>query len=620
LEEALALAGSNRLELESVLKHYSTEAKDSLKLRAALFLVENMLGHYSYDGQEILSYYEEIEPILVSQENPRIKKDSIEKIAQKYPGLSRKTVEDVRIVTAEFLIRNIEQSFEAWEKPWARHLNFGQFCEYLLPYKCTELQQMDAWRDTLSVRFGTDVQRTPDNDETAASTYHVARLINAEIRRHVTPFTEYEFKGYNFLNASSIYKIPFGLCPDYVALGVSVLRSHGVPVVSEEVPLWGRQNTGHSWYAILSNNGASYISAYDISSNFGSSFFPTSDVPKVYRQTYARNLFVAEYLKKAAYIHPSVDLFRSDVTDEYVATTDIEVPLFKHNRKDGYAYIALFNGQEWKIVAIGTAKGRKATFRKMGRNLLYLALAYDGERVVPVSHPFILKRNGELAYLVPDSSGKQPIRIYRKYPMSLHVANMHSRMLNGKIQASHSPDFKKAVTLYTIKSLDYPDLIHLPDSGEFRYWRYLPPNGAYGNIAELHFFRSGKDEKETGKIMGTPDDTGMGKDKVFDDDWLTFYDSWAAAPWVGMDFGSPIKIAKARCIPRSDDNNIHVGDEYELKYWNRDDWESLGRQVASDNLLIYENVPGNALLWLQNLSRGKQERIFTYENGKQVFW
>jgi hypothetical protein len=48
----LFMAGDNRLELEKVLKHYSKNPEDSLKLRAAEFLIVNMPGKYSkyYDA------------------------------------------------------------------------------------------------------------------------------------------------------------------------------------------------------------------------------------------------------------------------------------------------------------------------------------------------------------------------------------------------------------------------------------------------------------------------------------------------------------------------------------------------------------------------------------------
>ena len=47
LEKALQLAENNRKELEKVLTHYSIHPKDSLKYKAACFLIENMPGHYT---------------------------------------------------------------------------------------------------------------------------------------------------------------------------------------------------------------------------------------------------------------------------------------------------------------------------------------------------------------------------------------------------------------------------------------------------------------------------------------------------------------------------------------------------------------------------------------------
>jgi hypothetical protein len=32
------------------------------------------------------------------------------------------------------------------------------------------------------------------------------------------------------------------------------------------------------------------------------------------------------------------------------------------------------------------------------------------------------------------------------------------------------------------------------------------------------------------------------------------------------------------------------------------------------------HVPKNSVLWLRDLTKGREERIFTYENGKQVWW
>ena len=47
VEEALRQAGKNRSELEKVLKYYGKDPSDSLKLRAAEYLIVNMPGKYS---------------------------------------------------------------------------------------------------------------------------------------------------------------------------------------------------------------------------------------------------------------------------------------------------------------------------------------------------------------------------------------------------------------------------------------------------------------------------------------------------------------------------------------------------------------------------------------------
>ncbi|MGV8139573.1 MAG: hypothetical protein AB2L20_30620 [Mangrovibacterium sp.] len=52
IEDVLQSAGDNRGELEKVLKYYSRDPTDSLKLMAAKFLLVNMPGKYSmyYDA------------------------------------------------------------------------------------------------------------------------------------------------------------------------------------------------------------------------------------------------------------------------------------------------------------------------------------------------------------------------------------------------------------------------------------------------------------------------------------------------------------------------------------------------------------------------------------------
>lgn len=76
-------------------------------------------------------------------------------------------------------------------------------------------------------------------------------------------------------------------------------------------------------------------------------------------------------------------------------------------------------------------------------------------------------------------------------------------------------------------------------------------------------------------------------------------------------------ISKIVYTSRNRDNYIRPEDELELfscqKYWR-----SLGIQTPKSDSLLYKDVPRDALLLLVNHLHGVQERIFTYEKGKQI--
>jgi len=59
--------------------------------------------------------------------------------------------------------------------------------------------------------------------------------------------------------------------------------------------------------------------------------------------------------------------------------------------------------------------------------------------------------------------------------------------------------------------------------------------------------------------------------------------------------------------------------EYELFYWN-DEWISLGEKTCEGKPLLFEDIPSKCLYWLVMKDSRKEERIFTYENGNQVWW
>lgn len=74
-----------------------------------------------------------------------------------------------------------------------------------------------------------------------------------------------------------------------------------------------------------------------------------------------------------------------------------------------------------------------------------------------------------------------------------------------------------------------------------------------------------------------------------------------------------------RFIPRSDDNDIHPGDVYEMRYWNANNKRILcGIQTAEGNTLHYDNIPKGALMWVSNYTRSMDERPFLIDDDGNV--
>jgi hypothetical protein len=67
-------------------------------------------------------------------------------------------------------------------------------------------------------------------------------------------------------------------------------------------------------------------------------------------------------------------------------------------------------------------------------------------------------------------------------------------------------------------------------------------------------------------------------------------------------------------------SQLTSGQDYELFYW-RSGWQSVGSKTASDQPLVFDQVPTGALYWLVAKDSDHEERIFTIDSaGAQVWW
>ena len=133
-------------DLSIVLSHYENQPH---KMAAARFLIANMHSYHTFIGPQIDSL-------------KRLKKESIlkgrisDEIVAQWKSFDYKKllkVEDLDVMTVDFLIENIDLAFDAWEKrPWSRHYSFLDFCEYILPYRIGD-EPLESWRKVYYERY-----------------------------------------------------------------------------------------------------------------------------------------------------------------------------------------------------------------------------------------------------------------------------------------------------------------------------------------------------------------------------------------------------------------------------------------------------------------------------------
>ena len=628
LESALSFAGENRHELEKVLGHY---AEGTLRHEAARFLVVNMPGHYSFRDTLAMGRYasgvDSIVSAMAGAGTDSIRK-AVDSLAERLGIGSLEKAYDSRTITAEYLIRNIDAAFEAWEGGrWARHLCFEEFCEALLPYKSAELQPLDGWREALDSAHVRLLDRLDYCDLYRNSPLAAAKVVNKALTDSVRPKADAKGVRHPHLPVRTLASLHMGECSDYACIAAAYLRSQGIPVYIDFTPQWAFRDLGHTWNVLPCCDGRS-VPFSGVCTQPGQPHKEDERMPKVFRHTYARNPELCRLNSVEGYVPPVFrDVFVKDVTRESLLARDATVPV--QPGVDGAAYLAVFDNREWTPVAYGTASGGKAFFRDMGTGVMYLPVRYDGSgTMLPIGDPFVLGYDGTCKPAVADLDSLRDVCLRRKYPVLPYVYKWLYRLEGGEFQASDDPRFRRRTVVHTISANHaWGHEVQLPDNlPAYRYWRYISyVKGAFCNMAEMSFYHQGDSLPLEGTVTGTSgswkDNPGVTREKALDGDLLTFFDSGDPdSAWVGIDLGRPVKVERIVYYGRGDGNAVEAGDLYELFYWDGGGWASLGQKVAERPYLPWRGVPSGALLLLRDLTKGRDERIFTYEDGRQSWW
>jgi hypothetical protein len=383
ISAVLSMAKDNRIELEKVLKHYSHNPADSLKLWAAEFLILNMPGKYSeyYDAP-----WEDIASVcyLLTRASNR------EKLLSDFHLGTPIVQEDLCYITAEYLINNIEMAFQSWQTaPWGKHVSFDIFCEEILPYRIAT-EPLENWREQVLASFADVYRSLLDSPDMTA--IRACRKVNEKLPGFIYG-RYFPSMSYRQLMASTR-----GSQERQATLAIFVMRAMGIPVTLE-VMLQPSFNNRCAWNIVCDSAGKHI--PFVATKHPPGRWIPCNDwvMAQVLRHTFRRQAHSANIPSDIPY---SLDNL-IDVTSEYCKMTDIDIAILPEaelaDRPPEYACLCIANSSlEWMPACWGQYHNGTYHFASLGVNMLYLPVIYKNGKQTPFNQPFFLTDNNRVIY------------------------------------------------------------------------------------------------------------------------------------------------------------------------------------------------------------------------------
>lgn len=602
-QEALHKAADNVSEINRVINNYSGE-----KNEVAGYLVRSMIGRYSSIGAGIDS----IEMMYRKLPNGKSWQfDSLQlsriRVFEKMPV---RDVPDLENLNAEYLINNIDDAWKYKESMlWNNNLDIHSFNELILPYRNGN-ENITDWRNSYRKKYRKIQPRLKNvrNSVTAAS------IVSKAIGR--MRFNQQVNSPHR--TALDLLEAPIGYCREDCDRTIFAMRAFGIPVAIDQILVSPDHGKSHFWNVVYDNDDK----IFRMFDNYRNP--PTKDSihddqrskGKVYRQC---NGFNFDRLKKFTNLDEVPVYLKNprltDVTSEYFGLNQATIDIDDMNRD---IYLGIFTSQDVLPIDVAERRGNKAIFKNIEPWIIYFPIKIEDSKYQICGTPFILTDQGKTILFNPDDNTKRKIRINRKMPVTFNLKEKLSSIIGTTVSLGKTSEGPW-------KEID--SITRMPEHAYYKV--SFPPDM---NCRYIRLRSTLKRKPEFGEIIVSKDLLAMDKlplsfcnikkkgkwNNLIDGDILSWYHYVAGNKGVILKIESDIDSGNIFIIPRNDDNYVVPGQEYELFYFSNSGWRSLGRKIANDFYIDYE-VPDNAVLWLRNNTKGSEEQIFIYRNGKQLF-
>lgn len=646
IKSSLENAGDNREELLKVIDHYKN---DSLKLEAAIFLLQNMQFHLNNDQaknvlQEIYDKHFEISNKYNWDKESIEWQKEIDSLENSYSDLILKyklstPSSDVRVIKADWLIKQIDLAFNSWKSNiYTKELPFDIFCEFILPYRFKDGIILDDSKSIYHQRHH-ELFKDSSNLSFIQKADSLLRIYD-DIK-----FSNYVGYKIPMNSAKALEQIKYGLCDDRSWFNSFILSSVGIASCTDFAPAQGNRNSAHTWNAIIDKGGTIPFEPFGDEDRWKYKIMynnKTTDrkwgklrFAKVFRNTFSINktgpLFDPEELKDnipSTFRNPKM----KDVSHEYFDTTNVTIKIPAQIKKcPAYAYLCVYNKQQWSPIQWGKISDREATFTGMGRDVVYLPTFYINGDIHPIGEPFYLSPSGEISRFTVSAKTQD---IYMRSPGNFRDPLVRLQIINNLSNAIFlgvNEKENRIDTLHTVS--DYADLwenrIHINSKQKYDFIDIQMPTDTFA-FCDLSFFTSNADKLELIRELKIQTPITL----IHDDESINMLtDHISSTGMIGkikidrqgkykvrIDLSGLYTISAIEYVPYTP-SLVNSGYTYTLYYWDQG-WQLFGEKKGNDNVILFNEVPSGTIYRLNNETSSDQnriQRIFSYKNG-HVKW
>lgn len=420
VETVLKKAGKNRTELEKAIQYFQ-KIKDPLKLKAVEFLVANMDIHLSADYYWLDTAGKRVPFNELDYPDYDSSRRALDSIKNQYKiKATAYLYNDIDTITSDYLIDNVEHAFQVWKSPYAKHLSFEDFCEYILPYRVS-VEPLANWRGSYREKF----KELVENDS-LENTEEIISIAFRNFRENFNVNLVARDEPLPRLSALQLLHRREGACEDIADLEVLRLRSLGIPTALNVVPYWATSSGRHFLNTVFDQENKPII--YDVGRPKPINATLVREPSKVLRMTYARQPGTLASFKDSKEIPPGFmrDENYLDVTQDFWETSDVSCELFEKASSD-IVYACVFNYLGWRPTWWAKVEGQTAKFGNMSKGVVYLPAYYIRGTLKPAGYPVasgyfntaILKPNLEQrrSITIEQLTGYLIFRPYKSYKL-----------------------------------------------------------------------------------------------------------------------------------------------------------------------------------------------------------